>query len=211
MFHIPLASLCAQFGDIDIYLFDQLLKGRIQRGMKLLDAGCGAGRNIGYLMQAGVQVYGADLSAEAIEKTRRLAAELAPTLPARNFAVADLDTLPFDAETFDVVLCSAVLHFSRGEEHFRGIVQELWRVLKPGGMLFSRFSTTIGLENRLELVEDRFYRMPHGPIWFLANEEMIAELERKLSGERLEPLKTVLVERERAMTTWVMKKAPSCS
>lgn len=206
MFHIPLSSLPAQFGDIDIYLFDQLLKGRIQKGMKLLDAGCGAGRNLHYLLQAGVKVYGADLSAEAIEKVRNLASELAPTLPARNFVVADLDALPFEAAQFDVVLCSAVLHFARSEEHFNGIVRELWRVLKPGGMLFSRFSTTIGLEGKLQQVEGRFYRMSHGPVWFLADEKLVVELEKELGFARLEPLKTVLVEQERTMTTWVVRK-----
>lgn len=207
MFHIPLSSLRAQFGDIDIYLFDQLLKGRIQKGMQLLDAGCGAGRNIAYLMQAGVQVYGVDISTEAIEQTRRLASEMAPTLPARNFVATDLDALPFENEKFDVVLCSAVLHFARSEEHFKGIVQELWRVLKPGGMLFARFSTTIGLESKLQQIEDRFYRMPHGPLWFLTDEELIVALERELGMARLEPLKTVLVEQERTMTTWVVRKA----
>jgi tellurite methyltransferase len=203
---IPLTSLRAQFGDIDIYLFDQLLKGRIQAGMQLLDAGCGAGRNVSYLMQADVQVYGADISAEAIEKTRQLASALVPTLSARNFVVADLDTLPFADEKFDVVLCSAVLHFARSEDHFKGIVQELWRVLKPGGMLFCRFSTTIGLESKLQQVEGRFYRMSHGPTWFLADEKLIIELERELGAVRLEPLKTVLVEQERGMTTWVVRK-----
>ncbi|PKV62438.1 class I SAM-dependent methyltransferase [Pontibacter ramchanderi] len=206
MFHIPLASLHAQFGDIDIYLFDQLLKGRIQKGMTLLDAGCGAGRNIAYLMQAGVQVYGADISAEAIKRTRELASQLAPTLHAKNFVVADLDALPFEDTRFDVVLCSAVLHFARSEEHFKKIVRELWRVLKPGGMLFARFSTTIGLEEKLQQLEGRFYRMSHGPVWFLADEVMIMELERELGMVRLESLKTVLVEQERTMTTWVVRK-----
>jgi tellurite methyltransferase len=206
MFHLPLTSLRTQFGDIDIYLFDQLLKGRIQKGMHLLDAGCGAGRNIAYLMQAGVQVYGADISAEAIDKVRDLASELAPTIPARNFVNADLDQLPFEDEMFDVVICSAVLHFARNEEHFKSIVQDLWRVLKPGGMLFARFSTTIGLEGKLQQVEGRFYRMSHGPVWFLADEEMIVELERELGMARLEPLKTLLVEQDRTMTTWVVRK-----
>ncbi|MBX0331778.1 class I SAM-dependent methyltransferase [Pontibacter sp. HSC-14F20] len=206
MFHIPLASLRAQFGDIDIYLFDQLLKGRIQKGMQLLDAGCGTGRNIAYLMQAGVPVYGADISAEAIEKVRDLATEIAPTLPNKNFVVADLDALPFADEKFDVVLCSAVLHFARSEEHFKGIVRELWRTLKPGSILFARFSTTIGLEGKLQQVEGRFYRMAHGPVWFLADEKLVIDMERELRAERLEPLKTVLVEQDRAMTTWVVRK-----
>ena len=206
MFHLPITSLKAQFGDIDIYLFDQLLKGRIQKGMTLLDAGCGYGRNIQYLLQTGVKVYGADTSEEAIARVRQLAYELAPTLPARHFVVADLEELPFEEAKFDVVVCSAVLHFARDDEHFRKMVQELWRVLKPGGMLFCRFSTTIGLEGKLEHLEERLYRMSHGPIWFLADEALIQELEQQLSAERLEPLKTVLVEQERGMTTWVVRK-----
>ncbi len=206
MFHLPLTSLKAQFGDIDIYLFDQLLKGRIQKGTKLLDAGCGYGRNIQYLMQAGVKVYGADTSEEAIQRVQELAKEMAPSLPSRNFIVSDLVSLPFADAEFDVVICSAVLHFARSEDHFRSMVHELWRVLKPGGMLFCRFGTTVGLEGKLQHLEGRFYKMAHGPVWFLADEVLLQELEKQLQAERLEPLKTVVVEQDRSMTTWVLRK-----
>ncbi|MHC2992418.1 methyltransferase type 11 [Pontibacter sp. HJ8] len=202
----PLSALPDLFGNIDIYLFDQLLKGRIQDGMTLLDAGCGDGRNIRYLMQAGLKVYGADSSPEAIAQVKHLASRVAPQLPPDNFTVADLAALPYPDSMFDVVLCSAVLHFARGESHFRSMVQELVRVLKPGGMLFCRFSTTIGLEGILQQVEGRYYRMSHGPIWFLADEILVTDLEKELRLKRLEPLKTVLVEQERGMTTWVVRK-----
>ena len=42
-----------EFGDIDIYLFDQLLKGRLDASMSLLDAGCGGGRNLYYFLRNG--------------------------------------------------------------------------------------------------------------------------------------------------------------
>lgn len=206
MFHLPISSLPAQFGNIDIYLFDQLLKGRIQKGMKLLDAGCGKGRNVQYLLQAGVKVYGADASEKAISEVRAMAAELAPTLSPKNFVEADLATLPFADAAFDVVLCSAVLHFAHDEAHFRSMVQELWRVLQPGGMLFCRFGTTIGLEDQLQQVGERMYQMPHGPVWFLADEALVRELVYTLNAEMLEPLKTVLVEQERSMMTLVLRK-----
>lgn len=206
MFHLPITALKSQFGDIDIYLFDQLLKGRIQKGMQLLDAGCGTGRNLHYLLQTGVKVYGADVSSEAIQRVRELASEMAPTLAESNFIVTDLQTLPFDSQKFDVVICSAVLHFAHSKVHFKAMVHELWRVLKPGGMLFCRFGTTIGLEGKMEQVEGNFYRMSHGPVWFLADEGMLIDLEKQLDAERLEPLKTVLVEQERSMTTWVLRK-----
>jgi SAM-dependent methyltransferase len=200
------ASLPAVFGDIDIYLFDQLLKGRIREGMQLLDAGCGGGRNLHYLLQAGVHTYGADMSATAIDEARQLAGWLAPHVPSSNFSVADLTDLPYPDAHFDVVVCSAVLHFARDEEHFRCIVKELWRVLKAGGLFFSRLSTTIGMEGKLQQVAKRHYLMPHGHVWFLADEHLIREMVTALGAEMLEPLKSLLVEQERSMTTWVIRK-----
>ena len=47
------ARLRAQFGAIDVYLFDQLLRGAIRPGMRVLDAGCGSGRNLVYLLREG--------------------------------------------------------------------------------------------------------------------------------------------------------------
>jgi len=201
-----LSSLSTIFGNIDIYLFDQLLKGRIQEGMKLLDAGCGGGRNIAYLLQSGVQVSGVDASAEAVKEVQQMAATLAPHLSSHNFIFADLSALPYSDSYYDVVLCSAVLHFAKDRQHFIHMVQELWRVLLPDGMLFCRFSTTIGMEGKLRRVAEHLYQMPHGPIWFLADEDLLQELESQLQAERLEPLKTVLVEHERSMTTWVLRK-----
>lgn len=201
-----LATLPAIFGNIDIYLFDQLLKGRIREGMTLLDAGCGAGRNIQYLLKAGVTVYGADTSAEAIGKVRELAEQAGSQGLKQNFVVSDLAELPFAEEKFDVVLCNAVLHFARDEQHFKRMVQEQWRVLKPGGMFFSRLSTTIGMAGKLQQVGERHYQMPHGHVWFLADEALLREIAASLKGEPLEPLKTVLVEQVRSMTTWVLQK-----
>ena len=66
----PSDSLREQFGDIDVYLFDQLLRGRIVSGMKVLDAGCGSGRNLIFLMRAGFDVWGVDESEEAIARRR---------------------------------------------------------------------------------------------------------------------------------------------
>src|SRR5512133_2738442 len=71
-----------QFGNIDIYLFDQILRGRIAPGMRIFDAGCGSGRNLVYFVREGFQVFGVDEEADAVESTRRLAQALAPTLPA---------------------------------------------------------------------------------------------------------------------------------
>ncbi|GAA4427965.1 hypothetical protein GCM10023188_11690 [Pontibacter saemangeumensis] len=201
-----LTDLPGLFSNIDIYLFDQLLKGRIKKGSQVLDAGCGEGRNVQYLMEAGVTVYGADVSGEAIGAVRQLARQVAPELSPENFVVADLAQLPFDDGQFDAVLCSAVLHFSKDEDHFRRMLKELWRVLQPGGMFFCRLSTTIGIAGKLQQLHGRHYQMPHGPAWFLADEELIRSITTSLGATWLEPLKTVLVEHDRSMTTWVLQK-----
>src|SRR4029453_18776014 len=73
----PSDSLREQFGDIDVYLFDKLLRGRIVSGMKVLDAGCGSGRNLIFLMRAGFDVWGVDESEAASAAVQHLATELA--------------------------------------------------------------------------------------------------------------------------------------
>lgn len=194
------------FGGIDIYIFDQLLKGRFVPGMRVLDAGCGSGRNVVYFLRSGYEVFGVDESPEAIVKVRKLAAALAPHLPAENFRVGPVERLSADFGDFDVVLSSAVLHFARDEEHWQALVDAMWRVLKPGGIFFARLASTIGIENQVTLIEGRRHRLPDGSDRFLVDEAMLHRVTSALGGEFIEPIKTTVVENMRAMTTWVVKK-----
>src|ERR1700733_1962675 len=106
-------SLQQQFGHIDIYLFDQLLRGNISPGMRILDAGCGGGRNLVYLLREGYEVFAADSDTQAVASVRAIARKLAPTLPESNFRVEAIEDMSFDDACADVVLSSAVLHFAR--------------------------------------------------------------------------------------------------
>ncbi len=201
-----MSELREQFGNIDIYLFDQLQKGRITSDMTVLDAGCGGGRNVVYLMRSGCTVFGVDGSADAIQAIRNLAAEVAPDLPADNFKVARVDALPFPDSELDVVLCNAVLHFANDEAHFRKILNEVWRVLAPGGLFFCRLASSIGIEDKIESIEGRRHRLPDGSDRFLVDEEMLMSLTDELGGELLDPIKTTVVQGQRSMTTWVVRK-----
>ncbi len=201
------SDLREQFGNIDIYLFDQLQKGRITPGMTVLDAGCGGGRNLVYLMRSGFTVFGVDGSADAIRAIRSLAAEVAPDLPPDNFKVAQVDALPFPDAEFNVVLCNAVLHFARDEAHFHSLLNEVWRVLAPRGLFFSRLASSIGIEDKIQSIEGRRYRLPDGSDRFLVDEEMLMSLTHELGGELLDPIKTTVVQGQRSMTTWVMRRS----
>jgi tellurite methyltransferase len=194
------------FGSIDIYLFDQLLKGRFVPGMRLLDAGCGGGRNLNYFLNSGFAVSAVDQSTESIAHVRALAAALAPQLASENFRVEPVEKMSFADADFDVVVSSAVLHFARDEEHWRRMVDEMWRVLKPGGIFFARLASTIGIEDELKHLEGRSYQLPDGSTRFLVDEAMLMTTTAMLGGKWLEPLKTVVVQHLRSMSNWIVRK-----
>ena len=150
----PQLDLQNWFGGIDVYLFDQLLKGRITLQKQVLDAGCGGGRNLIYFLKSGFDVCGIDQSRESIAEVRSLAARLAPNLPADNFRVEPVEEMSFPDSSFDVVISSAVLHFARDEEHWHSMVTEMWRVLRPRGIFFARLASSVGIETQVRHIED---------------------------------------------------------
>jgi SAM-dependent methyltransferase len=201
----PPADLREQFGDIDVYLFDQLLRGRIAQGMKVLDAGCGAGRNLVYLMRAGFNAWGVDESPEMIARVRRLAASIAPRLGAERFRVERVEAMTLEDDSMDVVISSAVLHFARDEQHWHAMVREMWRVLAPGGILFARLATTVG-QPRLQPLGGGRYVQPDGDTRFLVDHEHLIDVTTALGGSLVDPLKSSVVHDRRSMGTWVVRK-----
>lgn len=206
-----MSDLFAQFGQIDIYLFDQLLRGRIAPGMRIVDAGCGGGRNLVYLLQAGYEVFGADADAASIATVRALATRLAPHLSPDNFRADPLERLSFPDAFADVVICSAVLHFARDEAHFDAMLRGCWRLMKPGGLFFARLASSIGIEDRVRPLGGRRYRLPDGSDRFLVDEAMLMDRTRSRGGSLADPIKTTVVQDQRSMTTWVVRSADRSS
>jgi SAM-dependent methyltransferase len=198
-------SLQDEFGAIDIYLFDQLLRGRIAPGMRILDAGCGGGRNLVYLLRHGYDVSATDQDPGAVGSTRALAATLAPQISGSQFRVEPVEACSFPDASFDVVLSSAVLHFASDDTQFDRMVGEMWRVLRPGGLLFCRLASDIGLDGAVPL-GGRRYRLPDGSERYLVSADQLMSVTRRLGGTLLDPLKTTVVQGQRSMTTWVLKK-----
>ena len=193
-----------QFGQIDIYVFDQILRGNLGAGMRILDAGSGYGRNLVHLLRERSEVFAVDLVPAAIEHVRKLSASLGTGLPAENFKVAPIEQMPFPDACMDAVLCSAVLHFARDEDQFRAMLSELWRVLHPGGLLFCRLASRIGMD--FPRLEGGLFQMPDGEQWFLVDEDMLLDLTDELNAVLVDPLKTTIVQDHRCMTTWVLRK-----
>lgn len=188
-------NLQEQFGPIDIYLFDQLLKGRIAPGMHILDTGCGSGRNLVYLLRESYEVFGVDQDPRA-----------ANFLPEGKFRNENIEDMSFPDAFADVVISSAVLHFARDDNHFRAMLLGTWRVLKPGGLLFCRLASSIGIENQIGNIAGRRFLLPDGSERYLVDEKLLCDLTKELGGQMLDPLKTTVVQNQRSMTTWVVRK-----
>jgi tellurite methyltransferase len=211
-------DLEAEFGAIDIYLFDQLLRGRVTARDRILDAGCGFGRNLVYLLKAGAEVFGIDADPDAIREVRSLAARLAPALPADNFRVESIERTTFPDGFASVVVSSAVLHFARDDDGFDSMLAGAWRVLSTGGAFFCRLASSIGLETRVQRVDDDKgsaprgwsgrgrYHLPDGTVRYLVDEAFLMDRTRALGGKLLDPIKTTVVQDQRSMTTWVVRK-----
>lgn len=200
-------SVQEQFGQIDIYIFDQILRGNIAPPMRVLDAGCGYGRNLVHLLREGCPVYALDANPEAVDHVRKLSASLATGLPAENFVVGAIEDMPFPSALADVVICNSVLHFARDEQHFRAMLSEVWRVLAPGGMLFCRLASRIGMD--FKRVGPNIFLVGDGSEWLLVDEEMLLDLTEEMNAVLVDPLKTTIVQDHRCMTTWVLRKRKS--
>jgi tellurite methyltransferase len=194
------------YGNIDVYLFDQLLKGRFDNCKKVLDVGCGGGRNIVYFLQNGHEVYGIDPNPNAVAEVQFLSKTLAPANPLKNFVNCPAENMPFEDAAFDLVICSAVLHFAEDSNHFDAMLRSAWRVLKPGGYMFARLASDIGIESLVTPLGNSRYALPDGSERFLVNEQILMEYTRELKGELFEPIKTTNVQNLRCMTTWCLRK-----
>lgn len=204
-----MSKLQEQFGPIDIYLFDQVLKGRIAPGMRILDAGCGSGRNLVYFLREGYEVFGVDADPQAVESVRELARQQAPSGAGRtadsNFRTEAVEHMSFGAGFADVVISSAVLHFARDDAHFGAMVEGSWRATKRGGTFFCRLASTIGIENQVRRIAGRRFLSPDGTERYLVDAPLLELLTERMGGELLEPLKTTVVQGQRSMTTWVVR------
>ena len=150
------------------YLFDtwdQLVQesAGVLPGGRLIDIGCGNGRDAAALSRKGWEAWGLDLSTRQLQEATRLTREAGLAVPlARGMS----EFLPFPDGTFDVVICKSVLdHFVERDRVFR----EWVRVLKPGGRLIVSANNYEGITphvcrpiyrllRRLRLIKDEVAR-----------------------------------------------------
>jgi tellurite methyltransferase len=188
-------------GHTDIYLIDQIMKGRFKVDDIILDAGCGTGRNLHWFLQNHFNIQGIDIHVDAIQ-------ELKGTYPyaTAGFKVASLEETGFTDNFFDHIICSAVLHFANNTAQFNCMLAEMVRILKPGGTLFIRMTSDIGIEDKVEPVGNGVYIIPDGSTRFLLTRTLLAHCIKQYKFSFVEPLKTVNVDDVRCMSTLLLQK-----
>jgi SAM-dependent methyltransferase len=121
------------FADLDQYHFEKLhhllrlVDFDAWRGKRVLEVGCGAGTDLARFAKGGAIVTGIDVADSAIELARKNFAQQGLQGELR---VADGERLPFETETFDLVYAHGVVQYTPDAG---GLIEECWRVLKPGG------------------------------------------------------------------------------
>ena len=196
---IPIQEL---IGNTDIYLLDQIMKGRYKPTDKILDAGCGGGKNLFWFLKNEIDIYGIDKDETPVNYLK----SLYPDFKTERFQVAETDQLRFENNFFDHVISSAVLHFAESTPHFYKMVKELVRVLKPKGSLFIRMASTIGMEDKVKLIEDGVFHIPDGTARFLLTRTLLENAMQENNLFFIEPLKIVNVNNIRCMSTLVLMK-----
>lgn len=198
-------NITSQLQNTDIYIIDQILKGRFNRVKSVLDVGCGSGRNLVYFLQNNFDVFGFDPDQNRLKKAQQLAINLSPTTPFSNFKIGSVEEIPFK-NSFDLILCNAVLHFAKNTTQFETMLFSMWKQLNPDGILFIRLASDIGIEQLVHPLGDGNYKLPDGSTRYLVSESILLDYTHQLNGDLLEPIKTTNVQSLRCMTTWILRK-----
>ncbi|MDO9038718.1 MAG: class I SAM-dependent methyltransferase [Lutibacter sp.] len=186
---------------VDIYILDQILKDCYQPGDKILDAGCGNGRNLKWFYEIGFEIHGTEIDLKRLQHCK-------DSYPQQknNFIEAFVEQMPYESNSFDHLVCIAVLHFAYDLDHYLKMFNELLRILKPQGSLLIRTASNIGIENEVQHLGDGIFNLPDGSTRFLLTREILEKLKADNRFEWREHVKTTIVHGQRAMTTLVLQK-----
>lgn len=193
-------DLAGLLKNIDLYLLDQVLKGRINKSSKILDAGCGTGRNSRFFIENGYLISGFDPNEESVQELQQEYPEVA-----NRYEVSDIEN--YGAKTsYDFVICNAVLHFAHSHIQFRLMMDKLSSFLGLKGILFIRMTSEFAVPKPYKMDEDGRSELPDGTEKYLLTKGELTEAMSRNGLHLIEPLKTINVSNERSMSTIVLTK-----
>ncbi len=198
---MDLDTLKNEIEGIDIYLLDQILKGRYQNRDVILDAGCGNGRNLKWFYNNGNTIYGVDLNDKRLDKAKEQFGD-----QEENFSIQNIKSLNFEDEKFNHIVCNAILHFAESKLDFMAMLKELVRVLKPKGTIFIRTATMESIEDKVIQTSKGVYKLPDKTTRFLLTKDLLYSIQKEFNLELVERFKYVNVDDLRCMATFILQK-----
>ncbi len=129
-------TLKTTLGKVDIYLLDQVMKNRYVLNDSILDVGCGNGRNLSFLHRLGFNVSGCDRDELIIQSLKK-------DYPNIELKSALVEDLPYTYNSFNHLICNAVLHFANSHQHFKQMIDELHRVVKNRSSIITKLSVNV--------------------------------------------------------------------
>lgn len=196
-------ELLKEIDGLDLYLLDLLLKGYISDDTRMLDAGCGHGRNLHYFLRNGYSISGFDPNEEVIEMLQHL-------YPSKTsaFQISTIETF-VSQTTYDFIICNAVHHFAASHAVFFEQVGKLVALLDNQGVLFIRMTSNIGLEPEIDIQPCGRAHLPDESERYLLTHSILEKLLVEFELELAEPLKTVNVSNLRCMSNLILQRKAS--
>jgi len=157
------------------------------QGGKILDLGFGDGRNMSLLHNCGLDIYGVEITQETLDIVHESLAEINVKA---TLKVGTNTNIPFEDNFFDYILASSACYYVDGNSTFNDNLDEITRVLKPGGYFIANypvFPTNFIFENAIPagdghvIIQNDIYGIRNGYKFkaFASNEEIMAALGEK--------------------------------
>lgn len=191
------------FGDLDLFLLDQLLKGNIRSG-KVLELGFGDGRNLLHFLQAGYEVHGVDLDPSSIALMKAFAKNLKQGCP-ENFIKTSATDLPYDDAFFDTVICCRLFHFLSDQDK-KIAWHQIHRVLRPNGICYFTANSTINFEHSIVGHEEGQHSFPDGTQGYMLNQKHLSAFLTDSGFKQIEPTRHIQYDDQHAETILVLQK-----
>lgn len=171
-------KLLENFANTDLDVIDQLLKRRIPAESKILDAGCGEGRNLTYFIKNEYPVWAIDSDPLAVKYCQYYGKSIRPEFNSENILTDSIEEMLFPSSFFDVVFCINVIHAIPDNNLALLMLKKLSQVLKPGGYLLLKYK--LDILQKLDIGQ-----------WF----------------DLVEPEKTIMIDGEKYLFQMLTKKA----
>lgn len=191
---MTIQELNHELGNIDLFLLDQILKGRFEQAESILEVGCGEGRNLTYFIRNGYDVWGIDNNPTALKMLHMMGRSLHKTFDKEKFIEADISGIPFPPQSFDAIICASVLHFLPSEDAFFAAWDTMMKVLRKDGFLFLSMYSNIPFPGKMQ------------SDFFLLTGTLYQTVLHRYKLQEVEPVKTVAMGNTQPLAYLILQK-----